>query len=70
MRIFYNNQIILSIERDNRLSKYNYGSCKNYSIYNILLELLLLYNNSYFTEDPIVYILTNLMYIIKNNYLK
>jgi len=48
------------MKNDNRLSKYNYRTRKNYSMWNILLEKYLLYNSSYFTEVPMVYVITDL----------
>ena len=49
-----------NIEKDDRLSKYNFGSRKHYSIKSALLEKRLIYDTSKYTSEPTIYLLSDL----------
>jgi len=46
MHIFLGIRDNQQVENDNRFSKSNYGSCRNYSIESVLLEKCLIYDNN------------------------
>jgi len=49
-----------TLEKNKRISKYNFSSRKGYSINEAILEKRLLYDTSMFTRSSTVYIITNL----------
>ena len=51
---------ISAIEVDERISKYNYGSRRNYNIEEAILKKRLMYNYSMFNYKPMVYVITDL----------
>ena len=48
------------MERDDRLSEFNFGSRWNYSIDKTLMEKRLIYDSSMIIEEKSVYIVTDL----------
>ena len=48
------------IENDNQISKYNYGSRRNYNIETTILEKRLIFDNSMLTGESSTYNLTDL----------
>jgi len=60
MRIILNDGNTERIENDDRFSKSNYGSRKNYAIESALLEKRLIFDNSVFTGEKNIYHLTDL----------
>ena len=60
IRIFLRGKNIRSIEKDIRISKYNFGSQKNYIIEEAILEKRLIYDCSIFNRKPTVYVITGL----------
>ena len=60
MRIFLGDDIEEMIEDDNRFSKANYGSRKNYSIESALLEKRLIFDSIILTCKLTIYNLTDL----------
>jgi len=60
MRIHLGGEEKELIENDNRFSKANYGSRKNYSIESAILEKRLAIDNSLLLEKPTIYYLTDL----------
>ena len=60
MRIFLNSDEEEIVERDPRISKVNYGSCKNYSIETAILEKRLIFNCSMITIDKTIHTFTDL----------
>ena len=60
MRIFLKGKNVESIEKDIRISKYNFGLWKNYIIEEAILEKRLIYDCSIFNRKPTVYVITNL----------
>jgi len=49
-----------NIEKDDRLSKYNFGSRKHYSIESALLEKRLIYDTSKYMSEPTIHLLSDL----------
>ena len=60
MRVFLNYRNYQNIEKDNWLSKFNYGLRKHYSIETTLLEKRLIYGSSMHDNKPIIYNMTDL----------
>ena len=49
-----------NIKNDERLSKFNFGSRKQYSIESALLEKRLLYDTSKYNNEPTIHLLSDL----------
>ena len=60
MRIFLREEIEEMIENDNRFSKSNYGSIKNYSIKSALLEKRAIFDNSMLSGKRTIHAITDL----------
>ena len=60
IRIFIGGRNDKNIETDNRLSKYNYESRRNYSIDTVLLEKRLMHNAILRNRKPINHAISNL----------
>ena len=60
MRIYLEDLKEELIELDNRFSKLNYGSRKNYSIKLVILEKRLTFDHSILSRNIVIYNLTNL----------
>ena len=60
MRIFLGDEEEEKIEKDDRFSKTNYGSRKNYSIESALLEKRVIFDNSMMSGNPTIYTITDL----------
>ena len=60
MRIFFGIRCDGIIEKDERISKYNFGTRKGYSIENAILEKRLLIESNLFDQDQFVYTISDL----------
>ena len=60
MRIYLGDEDQELIENDNRFSKANYGSRRNYSIETALLEKRLIFDNSMISGKETIYAITDL----------
>jgi hypothetical protein len=60
IRVFMSNRNVGQIEVDERVSKYNYGSRKSYSIKTAILEKRLIYDYSRMSGKQTVHNFTNL----------
>ena len=49
-----------AIERDNQLSKFNFGSRKTYAIEEVLLEKRIIYNTAVYIQLLSIHIVTDL----------
>ena len=60
MRVFISNWNVRQIEKDSQVSKYSYGSRKQYLIEIALLEKRLIYDASMWMRVSTIYIMTDL----------
>jgi len=60
MRIFIRDRNDSNLEADTRISKFNYGSCKNYSIENVIVEKRLMYKLVVRDAQEIMYTISDL----------
>ena len=60
IRVFLGLRNTNKIESSKRISKFNFGSRKNYLIDEAILKKRLIYDTSIWTEEPTVYLITDL----------
>ena len=67
MQVFFCLRINDLIENDPRLSKYNYGSRRGYSVENAIFEKQLLLESNFFDEEHIIYTFSDLEHVMIDN---